>query len=277
MTRAFSFVNQRWFQILAIGVILFFGVEQALKFTGNINYIPTVILLGAFIVPVAFTAYFYGQEHVLDKSSHLEIPVTTVAINFLAGGIIGSVVAGTLEYTTLRTVSIATLFGVAVIEESAKLILPVIIYLQGRYRSEADGLLFGVTTGMGFAALETMGYGLATLVSSQGNIGTLQEVLLIRGLFAPVGHAAWTGLVCAALWRQREKTGRLISFGAIGVFILAVALHAVWDIAGTAKQAWIAYIGFVGIGAVSLTLLILRLREARKTRRGEKDITAKLV
>jgi protease PrsW len=52
---------------------------------------------------------------------------------------------------------------------------------------------------MGFAALETMGYGFVTLLASRGNLALLEEALLARGLASPAGHAAWTGLVCAVL------------------------------------------------------------------------------
>jgi RsiW-degrading membrane proteinase PrsW (M82 family) len=265
MPKVLGFVNQKWFQILTIGAALFFAAEQALKFTNNINFVPTVILLGAFLVPAAFVAYFYSQEQVLDKSSHLEIPLSLVAICFLAGGVVGSIVAGFFEYTTLRSSSISTLFSAALIEEAVKLIFPIVIFIRGRYRSEADGLFFGVTCGMGFAALETMGYGLTTLLQTQGNVGALQEILLIRGLLSPVGHAAWTGLVCAVLWRQREKTHKSFNAWVVGAFALAVIFHTVWDIAGTSKQLFITYLGFIAVGIVSLTLLILRLRDARKT------------
>jgi len=264
MTKIRGFVNQRWFQVLVIGAILFFGTEQALKFTNNINFVPTVILLGAFLVPVTMVTYFYGQEQALDKTSHSGIPLSLVATSFLAGGVIGSVFAGFLEYTTLRSSSILILFVVGLIEETAKLIFPVIIFIRGRYRSEADGLLFGVSCGMGFAALETMGYGLVSLLQTQGNMGTLQEVLLIRGLLSPVGHAAWTGLVCAVLWRQRAKTGKILQPVVFGVFLLAVVLHALWDISGTSHSVTVNYLGYSAVGLVSLILLVLRLRDARK-------------
>lgn len=273
MTKVLGFISQKWFQILVIGAVLFFGTEQALKFTGNINFVPTVILLGAFLVPATFVAYFYSQEQILDKASHLAIPLSLIAITFLVGGVIGSVVAGFFEYTTLRTSNISTLFSAALIEEAAKLIFPVIIFIRGRYRSKADGLLFGITCGMGFAALETMGYGLVALLQSQGNVGALQETLLIRGLLSPVGHAAWTGLVCAVLWRQREKNHK--PFGAVVfvAFILAVVFHAVWDISGTANTLWLTYLGYIAIGIVSLTLLILRLTDARKIARAKQSQT----
>lgn len=264
MTKVFGFVNQRWFQVFLIGAILFFGTEQALRFTNNINFVPTVILIGAFLVPVTFVAYFYGQERTMDKKIHLEFPLPLIANSFLIGGVIGSVVAGFLEYSTLRTSNVLNLFGVAFIEEAAKLILPVVFFIQARYRSEADGLLFGITCGMGFAALETMGYALIALLQTQGNLGALEQVLLVRGLLSPVGHAAWTGLICAVLWKQREKTGKGFQPIVIGAFILAVALHALWDIASTFNQVYLIYIGYVVVGAISFTLLVLRLRDAKR-------------
>ena len=94
MTNIFGFVKQRWFQVLVVGAALFFATEQALKFTDNINYVPTVILLGAFLVPVTFVAYFYSQERFLDKANHLAIPFSLIATSFLVCGVIGSVVAG---------------------------------------------------------------------------------------------------------------------------------------------------------------------------------------
>ena len=259
------FLGQRWFQIFGIGVVLFFGTEQALKFTGNPNFVPTVILLGAFVVPAAFIAYFPTQEMALDRAAHTAVPFSLLVTCFLIGGVVGTVLAGSIESATLTTLNIPTLFGVSVIEEAAKLIFPVALFLRGRYRSEADGLLFGVTAGMGFAALETMGYGLVALVNSQGDVTTLEEVLLIRGLLSPVGHAAWTGLVCAVLWRQRERTGKSFSLAVPGVFILVVVLHAAWDIGSGFDQVYITYIGYAVVGAISLTLLILRLRDARRS------------
>jgi protease PrsW len=77
--------------------------------------------------------------------------------------------------------------------------LPLVFYFIGRYRSEASGILLGIASAMGFAALETMGYGFVTLLASRGNLALLEEALLARGLASPAGHAAWTGLVCAVL------------------------------------------------------------------------------
>lgn len=259
-------MGRRWFQIIVIGVVLFVTLEQTYKATSNVKFFPVVILLSAMVVPAAFVAYFYRRERAADRGKHLVAPLQPASTCFFLGGTRGVVLAASIEYQTLRTLGVPQLFGVGLIEESAKLILPVIIYLRWSYRSEADGLLFGVASGMGFAALETMGYGLVTFVQSHGNITSTEEVLLIRSLLSPAGHAAWTGLVAATLWRQRERTGKLFSPIVLGVFITAIVLHALWDIAGTSSHLYVIYPGYAAIGITSFTLLIRRLREIDKPR-----------
>ena len=130
--------QRRWFQILVAGLLLFVGTEQTLRITGNPNFFHTVILLGAFIVPVAFVAYIYERVPARD------VPLSCILICFLGGGTVGLITAGVLEFQTLQGLGILGMFGVGLIEEGSKLILPVVQYVRGKYRSEADGLLFGV-------------------------------------------------------------------------------------------------------------------------------------
>lgn len=258
------FLSQRWLQVLGGGVVLFFAAEQGLKFTGNLNLIPTVILVGAFVVPITFVSYFFSAERRMDRNIHGDISLPLVTTCFFVGGAIGVVAAGVLEYSALSAMSVRTLFGVAIIEEAAKLIVPISVFLLSRYRSQVDGLLFGVASGMGFAALETMGYGMVAFIRSQGDVGVLQEVLLIRGLVSPLGHAAWTGLVCSVLWGTRQRTGRSFTGAVLAAFITALLLHAAWDIVGTFSSAAVTYGGYAVIGGISLTLIIRQLSSAKR-------------
>ena len=266
--RRITFAKTRWVQVLASGVVLFIATEQAFRLTGNPNYFPTVLLLGSFVMPVAFVTYVYGRESTLD--THTESPLGSVILSFLVGGAVGVVIAGILEFQTLSGLTPANLFGVGLIEEAAKLVLPIFLFLRGRFRSEMDGILFGVAAGMGFASLETMGYGLVVFVNSLGDINELEQVLLLRGILSPVGHAAWTGLVCGILWRERQRKGRgLLSLAAFGAFIAAVILHTLWNLSNSIEgqsTASVVYssLGNVAVAAVSLTLLIRRLRESRR-------------
>jgi protease PrsW len=81
---------------------------------------------------------------------------------------------------------------VAVIEEAAKLIVPVILYLLWRPNNPRVGITIGIASGMGFATLETMGYGFQALLA--GGIAAVDDTLLLRGL---------TGMTVAMLWRIR--------------------------------------------------------------------------
>ena len=248
-----------WLWVLGIGVALFFVANATMQSTGNPNFFPTVIMLGSFVVPVTFVIYFY--EHIRDR----DIPLSVLAGTFLLGGAIGTIAAGVLEYSTLKSSSTASLFGVGLIEESAKFIVPLILFIGWKYRHQADGLLFGVTVGMGFAALETMGYALVALIQSQGDVTAMDQVLLIRGLLSPAGHAAWTGIICAVLWRERAKAGKITINGwVIGAFVLAVVLHALWDIVNSQSSNAVSYGGMFALAVISLGVLFTLYASARK-------------
>ena len=260
MSQVIRLANRRWLQIFVIGLALFIATEQALKFTANPNYFPTVILLGALLIPVTFVAYVY--EHVPAR----EVSLSLLIICFFGGGIVGLLAAGLLEYSSLVNLGIASLLLVGLIEEGAKIILPAAQFINGKYQSEADGLLFGVAAGMGFAALETMGYGMVALIQTQGSIGTLEEVLLVRGFLSPAGHGAWTGLVCAVLWRERSKK-KTFSWPLLGTFLLAILLHTLWNVFnGPSATSLIYLIGDAAVAIVSLAFLIRRMHEAVKQR-----------
>jgi RsiW-degrading membrane proteinase PrsW (M82 family) len=257
-------LRRRWLQIFFGGLVLLYFLERTLLATQSLNFVPSVLLLGAFLVPVTFTIYLY------ERLPEWEVPLPPLAVCFVWGGALGAVVAGSLEYDLLRSLGVLALLGVGLIEEGAKLIFPLTFYFLGRYRSEGAGILFGVSTAMGFAALETMGYGFITLLQSRGNLALLDEVLLARGLTSPAGHAAWTGLVCAVLWRERLRAGRaVLNSKVVGAFATAVVLHAVWDTFASVRSS--TFVGFLSlellsllIAVVSLTLLIRRVREASR-------------
>ena len=252
-----------WVQIFVGGLILLVLVEWALFATGNPIYFPSAIVLGAFLVPVTFVSYLY------ERLPNWDVPLRPVVICFVWGGILGTVVAGVVEYDVAKSLGFLPTLSIGLIEEAAKLIVPLVFYFLGRYRSEAAGIVLGVASGMGFAAFETMGYGFVSLLQSGGNLGIVDVVLLLRGLTSPAGHASWTGLVCAVLWRERLKAGHaVLNLRVGGAFLTAVVLHTLWDTFASFRSG----VSFVGlnllslvVALISLTLLIRRVREARST------------
>jgi RsiW-degrading membrane proteinase PrsW (M82 family) len=204
-----------------------------------------VICLGAFLGPVAFVAYVYERAP--------DVPLPTLLWCFLAGGALGVSAAGLIEYRALVEYGTLPTFAIGLAEEASKLLVPIAIFLIGRHTRESHGLLFGVAAGMGFAAFETMGYGLTVLIASGGRIDALQQVLFSRNLLAPAGHAAWTGLVCAALWRARLDPAPRTKAAVGAAFVLAVSLHALWDSVATSRT------GLIPVALVSWLLLSTQL------------------
>lgn len=257
-------LRRKWFQILASGLVFLYILEKTLMATHNLNYVPSVILLGSFLVPVTFVVYLY------ETLPDWEVPFPPIAICFLGGGVVGTVIAGSLEFDVIRTLDVLPTLMIGIIEEGAKLIFPLAFYFIGRYRSEAAGILLGTSCAMGFAALETMGYSFVTLLRSNGNLLTLDSLLFVRGVLSPAEHAAWTGIVCAALWRERERAGRALANGkVIGAFITAVLLHSFWDVFNLmgGDDSFLGFLVVEGtsmcIVVISLTLFSRRVREAK--------------
>ncbi|MDB5163907.1 MAG: protease PrsW [Candidatus Saccharibacteria bacterium] len=240
-----------WLRILLGGAVLFVLLERALLATSDILYLPSILLIGAFTVPVAFIALLYSRAKVPD------VPWSTLGWCFLWGGVVGTVLAGRLEYETLKHLGTLPTIAIGVSEELAKIVVPLYLLWRWRYKSVFDGLIIGAATGAGFAALESMGYGLVALIASGGNINAAVETLLFRGLMAPAAHIAWTSLLCGALWYAKSHYGFKARRQLTNTLVGVILLHAIWDsVTSTAV--------LIALGSVSLLWLLLRVRQAER-------------
>jgi RsiW-degrading membrane proteinase PrsW (M82 family) len=244
-----------WLGTLVIGAGLYLAVLAVLTDTGNPNLFPTMILLGALVVPLTFVTFADG------RSGRWLIDGPTLGGCLLFGGVVGVVVAGLLEYKAMQRLGTLPMVGVGLIEEAAKLIVPAIlvVFFGHRYRTSIGrGIVIGVAVGTGFAVLETMGYAFVALLQSNGSVGAAEQTLFIRGLLSPAGHAAWTGLTCWGLWRfVTAPSGKHLAFF-LGMYAVAVALHTTWDGIG----GWITYLV---VGAISIGLLLYGLKRAQRS------------
>lgn len=243
-TTSSGLVRHAWILVLVVGTALFVLDERTMVATQNPNFVPSAILLGASVVPLTFVTFIKGRRLPYTVSGGL------LAVAAFLGGVLGTIVAGTLEYDVLRALGALPMLGVAIIEESAKLLVPLAVFLVARRRlGPADGLLLGVACGAGFAALETMGYGFVTLLSAGGGITSSFEVLLLRGLMSPAGHMAWTGLTAAALFSIGHRRHAVRWF--VLAFVLAVVLHTLWDSLGGVLTYVV--LAVISLGALTYT------------------------
>jgi RsiW-degrading membrane proteinase PrsW (M82 family) len=249
--RALGISRLSWLKILISGLVMFALIERALVWTGNINYVPSLLVVGTFTIPLAFVAFLYARDKTPDVSAAI------ILLCVMWGGILGTVLAGLIEYQTLLHLGVLPMILVGLIEEVAKLAVPALFIFSRKGLREVDAVIIGAASGAGFAALESMGYGLVVLLLSGGNITAATEVVLVRALMAPAAHIAWTALTADALWHLRQGVSARTIRRFVFTFSAVVLLHAAWDSVSLAGGWW-----FILLGVLSLGWLLLRVRKA---------------
>ncbi len=220
--------RRAWLRIFFGGLLLWVASVVVTLITENANLVPTVILLGSFLVPVTFVAYAF-EHRVTDV-----LTSQTIFVGFVYGGVLGVLGASLLEAFLVPQLPLLSFLGVGLIEEGCK--LAVVWWLARRLSAydTIDGIVLGATVGFGFAAFETAGYAFNALFTiPQGlSLGSLVETQVLRGILAPVGHGLWTGILGGVLFHA-ARGGRLhVTRGLVGWYLVVSALHAFWDASG---------------------------------------------
>jgi protease PrsW len=217
----------KWQNFFVIGLLLWIASVVVTGTTGNVNMIPTVVLLGSFLVPVTAVIWY------LDHYESPELTLRLVFYTFIVGGVLGTLAASVLE-SWLRNDSLLVYVGVGLIEEFAKLAALIFVARRLPYHSVRDGVVLGATVGFGFGALESSGYALTSLFNISGHevslsLGNLVFTELIRGVLAPVGHGLWTAVLGGVLFGA-SGGGRLrLTRKVFGAYLVVALLHTLWD------------------------------------------------
>jgi RsiW-degrading membrane proteinase PrsW (M82 family) len=212
-----------WLRVFLTGLVLWLLTVGVTLLTGNPNLIPTLVLLGSFLVPVSFVVWAFGRRHSGEVTAEL------LFSTFVTGGVLGVLAASLLESYLLHP-SPALFLGVGLIEEAAKLAALAFLARHLQHKYAFDGLVLGASVGFGFAAFESAGYAFTALFTEQGlSLMQLVQTELLRGVLAPVGHGLWTAILGGVLFsasgrRHFAFTGRLLLS-----FLGVAVLHALWD------------------------------------------------
>jgi RsiW-degrading membrane proteinase PrsW (M82 family) len=251
-----------WWRVLLIAAALYLAGILVLFLTSNPILFPTVAMVGNFMIPVTYVAFFYEHRHL----SPLTLP--TISLSFLYGGLLGVFSASVLEPLLIRQLDFVTAFQVGLIEEFVKILGVLVLVRRRAHASELDGIILGAAAGMGFASLESMGYAFVTFLSSGGSLSLTVIVTLIRGVLSPLGHGAWTAILVGVLFRE-SRAGRFhVDRAVIGAYVTVVLLHGLWDglpgvvgvFTGSGPDVFLSQ---SIVGMVGLVILIWRWREAR--------------
>jgi RsiW-degrading membrane proteinase PrsW (M82 family) len=262
-----------WWRVLLVGLLLYGVGLVILGLSGNPNLFPTVVMLGTFMVPAAYVAFFYERRHLSD------LTMPTTALTFFYGGVLGVFAASLLEPLFIRRLDFLTAFEVGMIEEFAKILGVLLIARRLRHDSELNGLILGAAAGMGFAALESTGYAFSAFLRSGGNLSATVFVTLLRGVLSPLGHGTWTAILAAVLFRESEATRFHINRQVIGAYLGVSILHGLWDglpgfigaLVGAGPDIFIAQ---AIIGITGLFILWRLWRQARRAQVQRSQIDA---
>jgi RsiW-degrading membrane proteinase PrsW (M82 family) len=252
-----------WWRVLLTGLLFFIVGLAVLTVTGNPVLFPTVVLLGNFMVPAAYVAFFYEHRYL----SKLSMPTT--ALTFFYGGVLGVFAASILEPLFISRLDFFTAFGIGLIEEFAKILGVLVIARRIRHDSELDGLILGAAAGMGFAALESTGYAFSAFLRSGGSLSITVGVTLVRGLLLPLGHGTWTGILTGVLFRESRAGHFRLNRKVIGAYLTVAVLHGLWDglpglvgfLTGSGLDVISSEVFVAGLG---LFILWRRWREAKR-------------
>jgi RsiW-degrading membrane proteinase PrsW (M82 family) len=259
-----------WLRVLLVGIVLYFVSLAVMIFTSNPNLFPTVVLIGNFLIPVTYVAFFYERRHI----SQLSLPST--AITFFYGGLLGVLASSILEPIFIRQMDLLSVLLIGFIEEGAKILGVLVIARRLQHDSEMDGLILGAAVGMGFAALESMGYAFTAFLQSQGSLSATVSVTLLRGILSPIGHGTWTAILASVLFRETRNKHFRLDFMVFGAYVVVSLLHAAWD----GLPPLVAYVFSGGldvliaqsvIGGTGLVILWFRWRDARRLQNEQQE------
>lgn len=245
-----------YFKILVFFLIAYITTRIGYINYGNLNFLPAMIILGAFAIPVTIMIFFF--EINLFKN----IPFYKVMKYFVLGGALSLLLA--ILYFDVIPVEQLDYKGailVGLIEEAAKaIIVGLFLFKSKKSNYILDGLLIGAAVGAGFAAFETAGYILRFGLTG-GNAAMLQ-IIKLRGFLAPGGHVAWAAIEGAALMYVKgfDKLDKkhLNDKRFLLVCLISVVEHAVWDMPINLPYyivqitltiiAWLVIIYFINLG-----------------------------
>jgi len=216
-----------WWKLLIAGLVVWVITVIVTVVTQNSNLIPTIILLGSFLVPLVVV--MFAADRVRGN-----LTTTALLLSFVVGGIFGVLGASLLEADLPQ--SPLAFIGAGLAEETVKGLILLIVGWRVVPKDGYQGALLGATVGAGFAAFESAGYAFNATISQPGTIDlvSLVQTEALRGVLTPVGHVLWTAILGAAIFAAARGAHHYRwRWSILVAYVAVVVLHALWDLMGT--------------------------------------------
>ena len=243
----------RWWAVFLIGLALWAAAVGSVFVTGDLIVLPTVFLLGSFLVPVTAVVWY------LDHDSSPALSPQRIVSAFLIAGVLGILAASFLEFWLVYGPGLRGNLKVGLIEEFVKGAGILALALGLRSYTTRDGMVLGAAVGFGFAALESSGYALASLFGVQGghlalSLSSVVFTELVRGVLAPFGHGLWSAILGGVIFHAARQGHLRLTWSVLVAFLGVSLLHGAFDIFGSIPGDIVISI----IGLVPLVYLWVR-------------------
>jgi hypothetical protein len=238
---------------LTLALVACLGIAAALwardteaNVVGGVQLLLPVISLAATAITMAALLYFIGRRVGFDRIS----PARRREI--ARWGVFSAVVGFALSFGL--EVGVPQLFGSSVkdngwsvlagpAEETGKLLIPVVLWVRGRFRLPREGYLLVLVSSCAFGVLEGFEYGFGPDNWQPGR--PVLEIL----------HPLLTGFVAAVAWQAAWKRDTIFTGAAIGAWFLAMLAHSTNDFVVLDKSATKALSGITILAVVTMYLL----------------------
>ncbi|MDY7106968.1 MAG: PrsW family intramembrane metalloprotease [Actinomycetota bacterium] len=179
----------------------------------------------------------------LDRYSN--IPTNLRVLTFLFGGLV-STFAMSVHFNDALIAIIGKLAGsdvaldwgpgiTAPISEEISKLMPVVLILgiaPRVVRSPLDGMILGMLGGLAFQVFEDVQYVYTGTANAFGEPSGGTQVMVLRTVLGATGHWMWSGITGAGLiWLLGRPTVTPRRALGIGLIVLAMVFHGIWDAA----------------------------------------------
>lgn len=229
----------RWFWWLlgALGVLIAGSVLY--QASGSVTVMALTSLLAMAAICWAFYRFVAQQLALDDVIGTWEIGAVAVGTGGAVLLFAANINSFVIDHFGIR----AGTYAVGLVEEATKLVVPLLLFLLGKYRDPRAGVALGLASGFGFAITETTQYAYATATASGPDFcgtdagtptaaGVIQAQVFRMFLVSPL-HWLWTGIACAIAWRLWHLYGRRGTPGAVAAIVAVMVLHSANDTSAT--------------------------------------------
>lgn len=268
----------RVFLSLAVMLILVYIISSF----GGILSLPTLMFLGAFIVPFTLIVLFF------ELNVYRDISIFSIIKMFGIGGALAVIFTLILHdligYNKGLDYVGALLTGV--VEESAKLAVIIMLLIRRKNKTICGGILTGAAIGGGFASIESAGYAFLGMFLNMGGYPTIiysseflsvslmqmLDVLFLRCILAPGGHVIWAAIEGAAAVILLKRKNYLKGAGLI---LFCTMLHSIWNMPFSAKLLPQIYFVPVVLSVLAWSIGIKLIKEGINQAFEQKNIEIK--